>query len=111
MRYAIAKANRKACASAYHCHIESATNRSKQMNTTELSLRELNAAHTIAANYYEPRKNWNPELQRKSMLTEARRLHDQCAQVARGEIGGIPRVWRFVALMLTNQAMSLRATS
>jgi hypothetical protein len=34
MRYAIAKANRKACASAYHCHIESATNRSRHMNTT-----------------------------------------------------------------------------
>lgn len=75
----------------------------------QLTDKEMKDASDIAVRFWEPRKTWPAAQQRESLLREARRLHDQASQVARGQCGGLPWVWRFTASMLAIQAKHLSA--
>lgn len=72
-----------------------------------LTLEEQKTASDMAVRFWEPRKDWPAAQQRESLLREARRLHDQASQVARGSLGVLPWMWRYAASMLAVQARHL----
>jgi hypothetical protein len=77
--------------------------------SARLTPKQMKDASDIATRFYEDRKSWEPTKAAESLRKEARRLHDQSMQVGRGEIGGLPEVWRFAASMLIIQAEHLDA--
>lgn len=76
---------------------------------SNLTQKQMKDASDIAVRFWEDRKGWDPKKAATSLRKEARRLREESARVERGEIGGVPHIWRFAADMLTIQAKCLAA--